>query len=321
MDCRTISFNLITREIKELEIKSELDPNPDLIYWIHLNSFNIEKIESYISNLTLAGELKKDLENIDSLPIERHDETSLSLVVQYCEPNIENVNQLEPARLLIFLTEKYCLTIAEEEIPALDNFAATYKREFRFAKTSGFMLFLILDNLVDDYAEMVAKLDNISEEIDLSIQKNFNKELNYIILDFKRTLVIFKRVVASTRDILMRISGRRIIVISESCRSSLVDIYNHSQAVVVELDMLRELAANSLDAYNTALSQKMNETVKVLTIFSSIILPMSLVAGIYGMNFKHMPELEWRYGYEFAILFMGFCALGLLYFFKKKEWF
>jgi magnesium transporter len=322
MECQIISFNLNSREIQQLPFPSELEyDNADLIYWIHLNSFDLPKIEPFIKNLSLYSELKKDLEGIDSLPIERHDETSLSIVVRYCEPTLENVNQLEPSRLFIFLTEKYCLTIAEEDIPAIYEFSLSYRSEFRFAKTPGFILFLILDNLVDDYAAVVSKLENISEEIDLSIQKEFTKELNYTLLDFKRGLVVLKRVVASTRDILMRISGRKIIVISESCRLSLVDIYLHSQAVVGELDVLRELAANSLDAYNTALAQKMNEVMKVLTIFSSIILPMSFIASVYGMNFEHMPELKWEYGYLFAIGIMAFFAVILLAYFKKREWF
>ncbi len=317
MNCKSVKFNLSTREIKELNFDTKLDfSDPEVIYWVHLDSFNNEKIESYIKKLGLPNNVIKDLSELETLPIEKHDEDSLIIVVEYWECNSDK----EPEKLLIYLTEKYCLTISEADIPALTSFNNTYKKEFRFAQTPGFILFLLLDNLIDDYASMLTKLDNFSEDIDLSIQKNFSKELNYKILDFKRTLLVLKRVVASIRDILMRISGRRISVISESCRLSLVDIYTHSQALVIELEALRELVSNSLDAYNTALTFKLNETMKVLTIFSAIILPMSFIASVYGMNFHIMPELEWKYGYLFALGLMAVIAFFLTIYFKKKGW-
>lgn len=317
LSSQAVSFHLESREVKDCPISSfRVTPDdPNEIYWVHLDPTNAPAL----ATLKLPEELLEELKEPESFPDVTETEDSLTLVLHYWEPSSEG--PAEPSRLLIHLTDRYCLTVTNDRIPALDRFQTTCRREFRFAKTPGFILFLILDYLVDDFTKILRSMDRTSETIDDRIQNDFSEGLNRQILDLKRQVITLKHLASSLRDTLMRVSGRRIAVVSESCRESLGEVYQHAQGLVNQLEALRELANNSLEAYNTALAQRMNRTMKVLTVFASIVLPMSLIAGIYGMNFQRIPELGWKYGYHFALGLMSLCAVGLLLLFRKKGWF
>ncbi|MBI1909373.1 MAG: magnesium transporter CorA family protein [Deltaproteobacteria bacterium] len=319
---QAVTFNLTTREIKKepLDSFSFKTEKPEEIYWIHLNSLESALLEKARARLDLSEELVGELTAVESLPDLTEAENHITLTLYYWLPPREGEEPAGARRLMLHLTPRYCLTVAPDPIPALEAFNATYTREFRFAQTTGFMLFLVLDNLVDDYGKMLRTIDQTSEAIDDQIHIAFNEKLNTRILDLKRNIITLKRTVSSLRDILMRLSGRKIPVISESCRQSLGDVYNHAQIATVQLESLRELVSGSLDAYNAALSQKMNETMKVLTLFASITLPMSLIAGIYGMNVP-LPGSEHPLGLAIVLGLMITSGVGLYAFFKKRGWF
>lgn len=317
-----VFFDLGTREIREAELgQNKIDwTNPNHIYWIHLNAGDAALLRKVSSDLNLSANLMEDLFQSDSLPDLSVSEDELTLVTHYWEPPKGEEEPMEPRRLALHLTEHYCLSVARESIPCLERFAATYRQEFRFAQTSGFMLFLILENLVEDFAKMLHRIDDEADAVDDRLHENFFEGLNRRILRLKRQIIRLKHHVTSLRDVLMKLSGRKIRVVSESCRLSLGDVYHHAEMVVNELESQRELVASSLDAYNAAMAQKMNDTMKILTVFSAIILPLSLIAGIYGMNFKNMPELDWKYGYGGALGVMAVFGLSLVFYFKKKGW-
>lgn len=130
-----------------------------------------------------------------------------------------------------------------------------------------------------------------------------------------------KRYTIAIREILMRITSRNILVISEQCRTSLYNLSNHCHLIVNEIDSLRDMLNGLLGQIDNQLMQNMNETMKVLTAFAAIFLPLSLITGIYGMNFYWMPELGWKYGYFGALGLIVLCALLLFLIFRKKKWF
>jgi magnesium transporter len=98
-------------------------------------------------------------------------------------------------------------------------------------------------------------------------------------------------------------------------------VYEHIIQVIETTESFREVLSNIFDIYQSSVANKMNEVMKVLTVIATIIMPMTLVSGIYGMNFEHMPELSWPWGYPFALGLMGLLAGGMLAYFRKKKWF
>jgi magnesium transporter len=136
----------------------------------------------------------------------------------------------------------------------------------------------------------------------------------------KRSLQMLRRVTIYQREILLRIVRAEFDEIPAELTPFYRDIYDHMARVTELVDSYRELTAGLLEAHFSIQSQQMNEIMKRLTLISKIMLPLTLIAGIYGMNFEHMPELKWADGYYFALGLMGVVAVGIIFYFKRKRW-
>ncbi len=283
-------------------------------------------------------------QNPDSSRQITEDADSIALVLEYWNPgsgaiddpdatlgtNAQSRPALSPgetpasrpvAKLSFFLSERFFVSYSPEPVRCLAKVNRIYDRNVRFAQSIGFLLFLVFDQVVQDYVGMLQPLENESEAIDNRIFEESTETINEDILRLKRRTLRYKRVVSAVRDLLMHVSARKIPVITEAGRGSLVQVYHHAQVLVTSIEGLREMINSSLDSYRSLQGQKLNETMKVLTLFASIIMPMTLIAGIYGMNFQNMPELAWPLGYFMALGVMAMTGLGLLLFFRARGWF
>ena len=317
-----VEFNLGTREIREIPLQGlalEAE-DPQRIYWIDADRRDPEALARLVERLAPGEEERRQLCGEVPMPglpglIERADSLTLTLESWRGVPG-----EGRPDRFTLHLTRRYCLTLSSGPVRPLEELREIHRREFQYAQSPGFLLFLLLDSLVEDLARATGPIDVQCEAIGERIYGSFDPEVNQEILALKRRLLALKRSASHLRDDLMRLSGRRIPVITEAGRQSLGDVFHHAQALTASLDSQRELASSLLDSYMSVQAQRLNETMKVLTIFASIVLPMTLVAGLYGMNFVHMPETGWRYGYYWAIGLMLVAGLSVLLFFRRRGW-
>jgi magnesium transporter len=322
MQERAIRFDLDSREIAEIDPSHPaVEPDrPRVVYWFHFRRSPTEDPSEKLTALGIDESTVRQLSQPALIPGMIEGDADLLLNLEYWEAVFPPSPEFDPVKFTLFMTERYIVTLVDAEIPAVTEFNRTYRREFRFAQSTGFALFLILDHLVDHFVTTLGPMDLRCEQLADRIHSSFDSQLNREILDLKHKILVMKRVVTATRDILMRISGRRIPVITEACRSSLQDIYDHAHVLVSSIESLHEMTASTLDSYMSVLAQRLNETMKVLTVFSAVIMPMTLVAGIYGMNFDFMPELDWQYGYLWALFLMFGSGLLLVYFFRRRRW-
>lgn len=293
----------------------------NLIFWIHCDINDDHRYLDLKKKLNLDEMLNGYINDSSTIPRADDTETALTLKIQI-------PSDLDPLKgktegfstLIIHLTSKYCLTLSEEPLPAIVAFKHYYERSLRYAQTPCFILFLVMDNVLNDYAEIIFLMESVTDDLDYtarSSQKNYYRK----VMKVKKQILRTKRYASAIRDILMRISGRKMTVVSDQCRKSLMDLYSHSQVIVSEVDSVREIIHGLLEQIDNALIFRLSETMKVLTAFAAIFLPLTLITGIYGMNFKTMPELEWEYGYYFAIGLILVTGMGLFYYFKRKKWF
>ena len=295
--------------------------DPNKIFWIHCDLSDGPYLKKMLKNLQINDILNEFINDSSTMPRSDDSETSLTLKIQA-------PNELDPVlkskdsyrTLIVHLTSQYCLTLADGDIPALQEFALNYEKSLRFAHTPCFILFLILDNILNDYAQVLYVFETASDEMDFSMRASHSNQYHRV-NKVKKDVLKSKRYVSAIRDILMRISGRKIAVVSDHCRKSLLELYNHSQVIVSEADSIREILNGVLDQIDNSLIFRMSETMKVLTAFAAIFLPLTLITGIYGMNFKSIPELEWEYGYLWALGLLLVCGLSLFFYFKRKHWF
>lgn len=180
----------------------------------------------------------------------------------------------------------------------------------------------IIDRAVDRYLPVIDQLDDEIEQLEQDVLSKAGTprgaRVLKRILGFKRTMHELRRMSVHQREILMRLSRGDFGEIPPDAIPFYRDVYDHFLRINDLAEGYRDLVSSALDAYLSVQSNRMNEIVKTLTLISTVMLPLTFIAGVYGMNFRHMPELEWLNGYPFALGLMGVVAIGILFFFRMK---
>jgi len=194
------------------------------------------------------------------------------------------------------------------------------KRPELFDRGSDFLLYLILDEIVDSYFPILDKLEARIDALEDAIVKNPTKQTVNSIFALKREVLHLKKVIGPQREILNRFTRGEFPQVPKASVVYFRDLYDHIYRIYDLAESFRDLLSGTLDAYLSALSNRMNEIMKVLTIITTTLLPLSLIAGIYGMNFKFMPELYQPWGYPTVILLMFVVAVAMVRFFRRRGW-
>jgi magnesium transporter len=222
-----------------------------------------------------------------------------------------------------FLGRNYVITYHHEMFRSINN----VKQQLRTTPVAcqrgpAFLLHQILDQVVDYYSPVLDDFDDRIDRLedDIFTLKRPNNEILSEIMDLKRSVLRLRRISGKQMDILHRMSRGEFSLIGEDMRPFYRDVYDHLVRVVDLAENYRDLISGSLEAYLSVVSNRLNEIMKVLTIFSAVMLPLTFIAGVYGMNFENMPELHSRYGYYAVWAIMAIVAVGMLLFFKKRGW-
>jgi magnesium transporter len=185
---------------------------------------------------------------------------------------------------------------------------------------SDYLAYALLDAIVDGYFFELEKLGDEIEALEDNILHDPKPAAVHRIHQLKREMIFLRKSVWPLREVISRLERRESPLIKESTAIFLKDVYDHTIQVIDTVETFRDMLTGMLDTYLTSVSNRMNEIMKVLTIIATIFIPLTFVAGIYGMNFKHMPELTWRWGYGFIWVIMAGVALVMIFFFKRKKW-
>ncbi|MFW5798533.1 MAG: magnesium/cobalt transporter CorA, partial [Planctomycetota bacterium] len=186
--------------------------------------------------------------------------------------------------------------------------------------------YCLIDAIVDNYFVVLETFGDLVEQLEDSIIEDAREELLSDLFALKREGVSLRRTAWPLRELVSMMERGEPKVIGKEVRPYLRDLYDHVVQVVDTVETMRESASGMLDIYLSSVSNRMNEVMKVLTIIGSIFIPITFIAGIYGMNFDpgaspwNMPELAWRWGYPMALATMALVAGGMLLFFKRKRW-
>lgn len=183
-----------------------------------------------------------------------------------------------------------------------------------------FLLHEIIDTMVDNYFPVLDQFDSAIDRIEDEVFAGPDRATLNKIFTLKKEIMHLRRVAGPQREILNRLSRDNFPVIRPKAAVYFRDIYDHLARITDLAESYRDLIGSALDAYLSVISNRLNEIMKVLTIFTAILMPLTLITGIYGMNFENIPELHSRYGYFVVIGIMLAVAGGMLLFFRKKKW-
>ena len=183
-----------------------------------------------------------------------------------------------------------------------------------------YLTYALLDVIVDHYFVILEELGSRTEEIEDEVLEDPQSETQERINNLRRDLIFMRRMTWPVRELLSQLERLDSPLWSEETRPFVRDTYDHAVQVLDLVESLRDVVGGLTDLYMTSLSNRMNEIMKVLTIIGTIFIPLTFIAGIYGMNFEYMPELTVWYGYPIAMAVMAGIAAVLLLYFRRKEW-
>lgn len=236
---------------------------------------------------------------------------------------------LELEQISFILGQNYVITL--QEVPG-DSFEAVRQRirrgkgQIRKAGPD-YLLYALVDALIDEFFPILESYGEQVEELEDKVILHPSPEVLHRVHEIKRDLLVLRRTAWPERDTISAFSREESHLISADTKVFVRDCYDHIIQVIDMIETFRDLASGLQEAYLSSLSNRMNEIMKVLTIISTIFIPLTFIAGVYGMNFDtevspwNMPELEWYWGYPFSLGLMAVIAGALLVFFRRKGWF
>lgn len=319
IDYNAEGFERYTSKTPEDAFKFEQE---DKITWINIdglsNTGEIEKLGKYYELHPLIIE---DIVNTNQRPKidEYQDYFFIVAKMLYHKEN----GHLENEHISIVLGKNYVLTFQEAGGDVFDGVRERLSKAKGRIRSRGadYLVFALLDAIVDNYFVVV---EEISDKIETLEQRLFDAQpsddITFEIQELKRTMLRIRRAVFPLREVVSRFEKVESNLIDDQTRNYIRDLYDHMLQVSENIELYREMTWGLMDMYMTTINHKMNEVMKVLTIMASIFIPLTFIAGVYGMNFEHMPELQWEYSYFILLGLMLFLGLGMAIYFKRKKW-
>ena len=292
------------------------------VTWININGLNhTNDIEKIGKHYNLHPLIIADIANTSQRPkIDVYDDyIFVVLKMLYYDAN-ENI-QIEQISLV--LGSNYVLTFQEIEGDVFDNVRERLQHGNGRIRTLGsdYLLYALIDAIVDHYYIVTETMGNKIEDLEDNLfDGDIKEDLSHQVLNLKKEVLKIRRSIFPIREIISRIEKNEHTLIKENTIQYYGDIYDHVIQLSDSIDIYREMIWSLMDMYMTTISNKMNEVMKVLTIMASIFIPLTFIAGIYGMNFDNIPELHYKYSYYILWVVMVLIFVGMVYYFKKKKW-
>ena len=293
---------------------------PGQVAWLEVEGLGDEAVLRAIAELFAIHPLAlADIVNIGQRPkAEAYGGIELVICRQAC-PRDAHAYDLEQVSLAF--TKTAVISFHERERDVFEPVRERLRRG-SVVRTMGadYLAYALIDVLIDGYYPVVealgGQLETLEDLVSVRPRHADLKEIHRV----RRELLTLVRMVHQQRDAVSALMRADHPLVSDAVRVYLRDSLDHATQISDVLDTFREIAMGLMEIYHSSVSQRTNEIIKVLTILSSIFIPLTFIVGVYGMNFEHMPELEWQYGYFMTWGLMLSVALGLLWYFKRSGW-
>lgn len=233
-----------------------------------------------------------------------------------------DVNELRVEQVSILLTEDAVITFQEKTGDVFESVRKRIENDRGRVRRSGtdYLFYALLDSIIDHYFVVVEQIGDYLDELEDEVFEDPDKDSLIKAQKNKRILLELRRAVYPLRESVSRLLKENSTLIDDGTNAYLQDAYDHCIQIIETVESFREINAGLKDMYMSSVSLKMNQIMQVLTVISSLFIPMTFVAGIYGMNFTHIPELTWEHGYAYFWVINAVIFISLLSFFKWKKW-
>jgi magnesium transporter len=292
------------------------------VTWINIDGLHeVGVIESLGKHFGLHPLILEDIVHTGQRPKMEDFEEYLFTVLNMLRYDQED-DQVKAEQVSLVVGPNYVLSFQERPGDVFDGVRERLRKgKGRIRKAgSDYLAYALLDAVVDEYFLILETIGEKIEVVEEELLTNSTRETLQNIHDMKREMIFFRKQVWPLRELVNGLSKGESSLICESTGIYLRDVYDHTIQIIDTIESFRDMLSGMLDIYLSTISNKMNEVMKVLTIMATIFIPLTFLAGIYGMNFKYMPELEWRWGYFMVWGVMVVIGVSLVGYFKRKKW-
>jgi len=295
---------------------------PDTTSWINIDGLHkVDELQTIGNAFNLHPLVMADIVNTDQRPKCEFYDDYIYLVLKMIRWNREE-NRIDSEQISLVIGEGWVLSFQERPGDVFDPVRDRIKQakgKIRQRK-SDYLGYALFDEIVDNYYVVLEGLGDTIEELEEEILNRPSQDSIEQLHALKREILFLRKAVWPLREMAQSLEREDHILISDVVRPYLRDVYDHTIHIIEIIDSYRDLLSGLLDLYMTTISNTMNNVMKVLTIIATIFIPITFVAGIYGMNFKYMPELEFEHGYFYALGLMGAITMVMIVYFHRKRW-
>ncbi|MBW2984283.1 magnesium/cobalt transporter CorA [Candidatus Woesearchaeota archaeon] len=314
-------FKLQEKTVKKVE---ECFPfkNKPTVTWLNITGIHqidiIEKIGKYFGIHSLVLE---DIVNANQRSKIEDFENHLFLVLRMIYYDKDS-GDIKSEQISLILGKHFVISFQETEGDVFDPIRDRIRKKKGKIRKMGsdYLAYTLIDAIVDNYFLILEKIGEKIESLEETVVGSPDPKTLDVIHKLKGDLIHIRKSVWPLREIINNMLRGESKLIKKSTAIYLRDIYDHTIQVIDNVETFKEMVSGMVDIYLSSISNRMNEIMKVLTIFAAIFIPLTFVAGVYGMNFEFMPELRWRYGYLFAWLVILLVGGSMLAYFNRKKW-
>jgi magnesium transporter len=290
------------------------------LVWIHLENPNEDEINILRDDFNFHPLAIEDCIHKSQRPkVDKYKDYCFIILNAFKGKNVKRL--FTYSELYVFLGRNFLVTFSWGNLKIINEvYCREIENPIAMEKGIDFLLYNLFDAIVDDYFPLTDTIGDKIEAIEEIILKSPNKQIQNDILILKRNMLRLRRILSPQREALNILLRHDFHIIKEETRVYLMDVYDHILRITELIDNYQELLTSTMDLYLSQISNRMNEVMKVLTIITTIMMPLTVITGIYGMNFDFMPELRMKNGYYIVLGIMGVVVLIEIVYFKIKKW-
>jgi magnesium transporter len=313
---------LIEKKLESVEECQALKGQPGMNLWINVDGLDqigiIEKLGSYFGVHPLTLE---DVLNTGQRP-KMEDYDSYIYAVLKMMILDEERKEIIIDQVSIIFGSNYILSFQEREGDVFNPIRDRLKNPSSRLRKNGvdLLAYSLMDAVVDNYFLILEHVGEEIEELEEELIVDPMPETLKAIQKHKRDMITLRRSVWPLRELINSLQRTESELINETTKVYLRDVYDHTIQVIDSIEAFRDILSSMIDVYLSSLSNRMNDVMKVLTVIATIFIPLTFIAGVYGMNFDYMPELRWRWGYPAVVLGMALLGISMFLYFKKRRW-
>ena len=319
-----IDYDAAQFQEKEVETIEECFPFKDTpaVTWINIEGLHqLDTIEKIGKHFTIHPLVLEDIANTEQHPkVEDFDDYIFLILKMLCFD--EEYRRLKAEQVGLILGLNFVISFEEGEGDVFNPVRERIRNGKGRIRKLGpdYLAYALMDVIVDSYFLILERIGDRIEDLEEDLLDEPRPETMQAIHSLKGEMLLFRKSVWPLREVISSVERGESDLIRESTGIYLRDVYDHTIHVIDTIETFRDLLSGLLDLYISSVSNKMNEIMKVLTIIATIFIPLTFIAGVYGMNFRYMPELEWRFGYPMTLMVMLIIGVGMTIYVRNRRW-